>query len=64
MEGGPSVAKEDGALDSTAGRALVAGKSETSVTMKDRISVAREVIPSFLEPEASVAREDGVSVTR
>lgn len=64
MEEGPSVAKEDGALVSTAGRALVARESETSVT-KNGVSVpGEEEIPAFLESEASVAEEDGVSVTR
>lgn len=64
MEEGPSVAKEDGALVSTAGRALVARESETSVA-KNGVSVARkEEILAFLESEASVAKDDGASITR
>lgn len=65
MEGGPSVAREDGASVSTASRALVVRVPETSVTNKDGLSFAKEEeeIPPFVEVGASVAREDRVSVT-
>lgn len=64
MEEGPSVAKEDGALVSTVGRALVARDTETAVSKNGDSLAMEEGIPPLLEPETSVAGEDGTSVTR